>query len=167
MRGVARHAQANGAMVDGRAKEPQAMDQATRKKLHDFIWARGQGVIATTGSAGQPEAALMDIAVTPDLQLIFETTDQTRKFANLRARPGVAFVIGWDGNETLQYDGIAEEPEGRALAEARKLYVAAFPEKISHLNWPGNHHFRARPVWIRFSSYYSPRTVEEYRFAAP
>jgi uncharacterized pyridoxamine 5'-phosphate oxidase family protein len=141
------------------------MDDVTaRKKFYEFIRARNQGVIATAGPDGKPEAALMNIAVTPELDIIFETTDATRKFANLKADSRVSFVIGWDGGETLQYDGMADEPEGRAFDEARRLFLATFPQKTSHQNWPGNHYFWVRPLWVRFSNYNPPRTVEEFRF---
>jgi len=122
-------------------------------------------VIATAGLGGKPEAALMNIAVTPELEIIFETTDATRKFANLKTNSRVSIVVGWDGGETLQYDGVADEPEGRDQAEAQRLFLAAFPQKTSHQNWPGNRYFRVRPLWVRFSNYTPPRKVEEFRFA--
>jgi len=140
------------------------VDQASKRKLYEFMRARSQGVIATAGPDGRPEAALMDIVVTPDLDIIFETTDQTRKFANLSARPAVSFVVGWNGGETLQYDGIVQQPAGRAMEEIERLYVAAFPQKASHPDWPGNHYFLVRPTWIRFSNYHPPRKIEEFRF---
>lgn len=139
-------------------------EEAVRKRYYDFIHAKTQGVIATVGSDGRPEAALMDIAVTPDLEIIFETTDQTRKFTNLQVHPAIAFVVGWGGSETLQYEGVADEPEGRVLDEARASFIATFPQKASHQNWPGNHYFRVRPLWVRFSNYHPPRKVEEFRF---
>jgi hypothetical protein len=138
--------------------------ETAKRKFHAFIHARSLAVIATTGPDGKPEAALMNIAVTPELEIIFETTDATRKFANLKTNSRVSFVIGWDGDETLQYDGVTERLEGRALEEARARYVSVFPQKLSHQNWPGNHYFWARPLWIRFSNYQLPRKVEEYRF---
>jgi hypothetical protein len=138
--------------------------KAAVEKFFDFIRARGQGVVATTSPDGKPEAALMDLAVLPDLTIVFETTDQTRKFANLRADPRIAIVVGWVGSETLQCDGVAELTEGRALEDAQRDYFSTFPEKLAHRDWPGNHYFRVRPVWVRFSNYHPPRTVEEFRF---
>jgi hypothetical protein len=144
------------------------VDDRVKRALYDFIRSRGQGVIATAGSDGKPEAALMDLAVTPELEIIFETTDQTRKFTNLRHDDRVALVVGgWDGGETLQYDGVAQEPEGNALDRARSQFFSAFPQKLSHQNWPGNHYFLVRPLWVRFSNYHPPRKVEEFRFVAP
>jgi hypothetical protein len=142
------------------------MDEISAKnRCYDFIRGRTQAVIATVGLAGSPEAALMDIAVTPDLEIIFETTNQTRKFVNLQVHPAVALVVGWEGSETLQYEGIAEIPSGRALDEAIAHYLSVFPDKASHKYWPGNFYFRIQPAWVRFSDYAPPRKIEEYRFS--
>ena len=137
-----------------------------REKLYHFIRNRTQGVIATVCPDDKPEAALMDIAVTTDLEIIFETTDQTRKFANLTARPAVSFVVGWGEGETLQYDGTVHLLAGTALEKMQQLYLATFPQKASHPNWPGNYYFLARPSWIRYSDYRMPRKIEEFRFDA-
>jgi len=110
-------------------------------------------------------AALMNIAVTPELEIVFETTCYTRKFASLERDPRIALVIGWDGQETLQYEGMATRPDGRRLELARDTFVAAFPRKAPDEHWPGNSYFLVRPCWLRFSSYYQPRFTEEYRLA--
>lgn len=140
------------------------MDILTKQTLYDFIRARSQAVIATSGEEGIPEAALVDIAATPELEIIFETTSATRKFVNLAGNPKVALVIGWGGNETLQYDGICDRPEGRLLEQIKGHYLSVFPEKASHQHWPDNYYFRVKPAWMRFSDYYPPRKIREYHF---
>ncbi len=141
-------------------------EEAARKRYYDFIRATTQGVIATVGPGGSPEAALMDIAVTPDLEIIFETTDQTRKFSNLRARPVIAFVVRQGGSETLQYDGMAEQlSESRALERHGHHSFLRLPAKnlapglAGQLLLPGT-----RPMWVRFSDLVSAARVEEFRF---
>lgn len=136
----------------------------TRDGLYDFIRARRFAVMASVSAGHTPQAALIYYAVTPELELVFDTTDATRKCANLRANPNIALVIGWAGLETLQYEGIADEPEDGDLERLKKTYFEAFPENIAHQEWPGIAFFRVRPRWIRHSSYYRPRAVEEFRF---
>jgi len=111
-----------------------------------------------------PQAALVFYAVTPQFELLFDTTDATRKFANLRANPNIAFVIGWDGSETVQYEGIADEPHGAERERLLKIYLEAFPDGEARQEWPGITYFRVRPRWIRFSSYYRPRSITEFSF---
>ena len=106
----------------------------------------------------------MNIAVTPELEVIFETTEATRKIHNMQKDPRVAFVIGWENDRTLQYEGIVDEPSGREQERVLAQYFATFPHKLSHQHWPGNHIFRVKPRWIRFSDYNSPLSVEEHRY---
>ena len=139
------------------------MAAKTSAELYELIRHCRHAVIATAGASG-PEAALMDIVVTPELEILFETTDATRKIRNMQDDPRVAFVIGWDNNRTLQYEGVVEEPLGRQQEQVFAQYFAVFPDKLSHRYWPGNHVFRARPRWIRLSDYNSPRSVEEHHY---
>jgi hypothetical protein len=141
------------------------MEVEAKKKLYEFMQSRRLAVVATTGKDAIPEAALIEIAVTKDLEIIFETTTATRKLPNLRANPHVAIVIGWESNQTLQCDGLADEPQTRELERLRAHYLAVFPEKASHQGWPGNCYFRVRPYWARLSDYDQPRRIEEYELA--
>lgn len=139
----------------------------TKGELYAFMQSHRHAVIATAGTEGKPEAALMDIAVTDALEIVFETTSATRKIQNLRNNPRVSFVIGWTNDETVQYDGVVDEPLGRELERITRHYLSIFPEKLSHQVWPGNHYFRVRPLWVRFSDYHAPRTIEEHEFPTP
>jgi hypothetical protein len=135
--------------------------------LHAFLRRHQCAVIATASRDGRPEAALMDIAVTPELEIIFETTTATRKFPNLKHNPYGSMVIGWDDNRTLQCDGHVDEPEGAAHDRVRDFYLSVFPEKASHEFWPGNTYFRLRPNWFRLSDYNSPRQIQELALPSP
>lgn len=136
----------------------------SKRQLCDFIRARPLAVLATACANGAPEAALVGVAVSEDLELIFDTTDATRKYPNLKRDPRIAFVFGGDGEETLQYEGVADEPAGAELARLKEIYFAAFPDGVTRQDWPGLTYFRVRPKWLRFSSYYRPRRVDEITF---
>ena len=140
------------------------MASKTRDEVLEFLRSQRCGVIATATSDGRPEAALVDIAATGAGEIIFETTSATRKFGNLRDNPRAALVVGWDNEQTLQIDGIVDAPSGHELVRLQDFYLSVFPQKASHPNWPGNHYFRIRPRWMRFSDYHMPRSVEEFRF---
>ena len=104
---------------------------------------------------------MVGIAVTPDLEIIFDTLDTTRKCRNLRADPRIAFVIGWDEEITVQLEGIADEPTGAERDRILEAYFAAYPECREHLAWKGITHFRVRPTWIRYSDYNTPGEIVE------
>ena len=132
--------------------------------VYDFVKDRRLAVIATASNTGAPEAALINIAVTPDLEIVFETTSATRKYVNLMRNPRVCLVIGWQDDRTLQLDGLVDGPEGRDYERLKAFYISAFPQKTSHEYWPGNDYYRVRPHWARLSNYNSPRKIEEFSF---
>jgi general stress protein 26 len=140
------------------------IDKAGKLELYRFLTASRYGVLSTVADNGAPEAALVGFAATPDLELIFETIDTTRKYANIRRNPRVAAVIGWEGEKTLQYEGIADEPDESAVVELKKTYFAILPENANHDGWPGLTYMRIRPRWIRLSNYGKPWSIEEFHF---
>jgi len=135
-----------------------------KQALYEFMRARRFAVMASVSPRRVPEAALVGYAVTPEFELVFDTTDATRKCPNLRANPAIAFVIGWEGWETVQYEGMADEPAGEERERLLKIYLEAFPDGVARQEWPGITYFRVRPRWIRFSSYYRPRAITEFSF---
>jgi pyridoxine/pyridoxamine 5'-phosphate oxidase len=125
----------------------------TRADLLTFLQKHRLGVQSTVSPEGTPQAAVVGIAVTPDLEIVFDTVDSSRKCRNLRADPRIAFVIGWDAEITVQLEGIADEPAGAERDRLLETYFAVYPECRAHLAWKGITHFRVRPTWIRYSDF--------------
>jgi pyridoxine/pyridoxamine 5'-phosphate oxidase len=113
------------------------------------------GVLGTIGPAGNPQSALVGIAVTPQLEIVFDTVRSSRKYPNLIARPACSFVIGGWGNseQTVQYEGVAEELKSPALQRYQEIYFKAWPDGPARMTWPGIVYFVARPTWIRYSDF--------------
>ena len=133
-----------------------------RKELIDFVRRHRWGVVSTVAESGAPQAAVVGIAVTDDLELVFDTLDTTRKAQNLRRDRRAAIVVGWDDEQTVQCEGLADEPTGAELAACQRAYFDRFPDGPTRLAWPGITYFRVRPTWIRFSDVRGPepRIVE-------
>ena len=111
---------------------------------------------------GTPQSALVGIAITAQLEIIFDTVRSSRKYPNLIARPVCSFVVGWTGEQTVQFEGHATEPNGPDLKRYQEIYFAAWPECEPHMNWPGIAYFVVRPRWIRYSDYdQKPPIIEE------
>jgi pyridoxine/pyridoxamine 5'-phosphate oxidase len=140
------------------------IEPAKRREIYGFMKPCRHGVISTVSQNGAPEAAFISLATMPDLSVIFETINTTRKYGNLCREPRVALVIGWGGDKTLQYEGSADEPDGSELDAIKSAYYAGLPENNSHESWPGLTYIRVRPRWIRLSNYGSPWMVEEFNF---
>jgi len=134
-------------------------------EVYRFMNEQRLAVLATVNSAGQPEAALMGYAVTPELEIIFDTVKTSRKYPNLKQNPRVAWVIGCVSEITVQYEGVAEELTGEDLVKYKKTYFAAFPDGPARESWPGITYFVVRPSWVRYCDY-NPQTrrIEEMKF---
>jgi len=139
----------------------------TKADIYRFISKQKLGVLGTVSVAGSPQSALVGIAVTPQLEIIFDTVKSSRKFQNLVSHSECSFVIGWTGEITVQYEGQAHQPERAALAPYQEVYFARWPEGRSHLSWPGITYFLVRPKWIRYSDFdQNPPFIEEFAFEA-
>jgi general stress protein 26 len=138
----------------------------TKAILREFVRNRGFAVISTVAENGAPEAALVNIAASEELELIFHTIQTTRKCVNLRRDARIAAVIGgWDGERTLQFEGISDEPEHRELERLKTIYREMCPSAAGRDGWPGLTYFRVRPKWVRFSNYDRPWSVQDLTFS--
>jgi general stress protein 26 len=133
--------------------------------IYEFIRQHRLAVISTTSPEGEPQSALVGIAVSPQLQIVFDTLRSSRKYRNLTADPRISLVVGWEDEITVQYQGIAVEPQGQALRESRDLYLEVWPDGVERHRTPETALFRIEPAWIRFSDFRSGR-IEEESFAS-
>ncbi len=137
----------------------------TKADIYEFIASQKLGVLGSLSSSGTPQSALVGIAVTPDLEIIFDTLESSRKFKNLTSNTRCSFVVGWTGEITVQYEGQAHQPEGASLARYQEVYFANWPDGPSRLSWPGITYFVVRPNWIRYSDFdQNPVFIEEFTF---
>ena len=125
----------------------------TNQQLFEFIRSHDLAVQATISPAGTPQAALVGIAVTPELELIFDTVKSSRKYDNLVRNSAIAFVIGCTTEITVQYEGEAREPTGAELQRYKDVYFSKWPDCREHEKWPGIVYFKVRPRCIRYSDF--------------
>jgi hypothetical protein len=128
-------------------------DPVDRLALHAFLSRYRYGVVSSLGAEGTVQSALVGIAVTAELEVVFDTVRSSRKYANLRARPECSFVIGCGGGQTAQLEGTAWLPEGEELRRYQEAYFRVWTDGPERLKWPGLVHFVVRPRWIRYSDY--------------
>jgi general stress protein 26 len=133
-----------------------------RKIILDFIKKEKIGVLSTVTPDGKPEAAVMAISQTDNLELVFQTPKSYRKYINLKKNPNVAVAFGWDVKEfiTVQYEGIAKEARGQEIDECRKIHIAKNPESEKYAYIPENKYFRVKPKWIRYWDFNSNEKIE-------
>jgi len=135
------------------------------EETYRFMDGERLAVLSTARTSGRPEAALMGFAVTPELEIIFDTVRSSRKYPILKENPQVAWVVGCTTEITVQYEGVATELEGEELAKYKAIYFRAFPDGPARESWPGITYFVVRPKWVRYCDY-NPgrRRIEETEF---
>jgi len=134
----------------------------TRAELIEWLRPQAFAVVATTHGDASPQAAVVGVAVTDALELVFDTLTTTRKYENLRRGDGRCAVVAWRDATTLQIEGIADEPIGDERTRLVATYLAAFPDGHARSALPTIAYFRIRPTWIRWSDYSTePPRIEE------
>ena len=80
--------------------QPNSENPEDREKnlkfLYEYIKGHKLAVIATVNGEALPEAAVIGIAVTKDLEIICGSFNTSRKYQNLKQNPRLALVIGWE-----------------------------------------------------------------------
>ena len=134
-----------------------------RPQILAFLKTKKFAVVASVSPEGKPQSAVVGIAVTDDLEILFDTLTTTRKVRNLRRARSVSLVVGWDRDEiTVQIDGIADEPHGAELARLKETYFASHPGGREREGWPNITWVRIRPQWLRYSDFGFGGTVVEF-----
>jgi pyridoxine/pyridoxamine 5'-phosphate oxidase len=137
----------------------------TRAELGAFMAKQRLAVVGSISLDGEPQSALVGIAVTEKLEVVFDTLSSTRKYQNLARNPKASIAMGWEGERTVQFEGEAFLPEAVELDRYKSVYFAKWPDGPARLSWPGIAYFVIRPRWIRYSDFdQRPPLIEEYVF---
>lgn len=138
----------------------------TRAELLAFLRRHRYAVQASTNPGGAPQAAVIGIAFSDELEVVFDTLSSSRKAQNLRREPRIALVVGWDEEQTVQLEGLADEPTGAELARIKRVYFDAFPDGPEREQWPDITYVRVRLAWARYSDFRPGGAVVEIDLAA-
>ena len=138
----------------------------TKELIYQFIAGQKLGVVSTVNSNGKPESAVVGIAVSESLDIIFDTVKASRKYENILNNADIALVIGWDNEITVQYEGTAEIlGDGDEAQQLREIYYEIYPDgRERAATWPGLVHIKVTPNWIRYSDFNEPMVIEELSF---
>lgn len=128
---------------------------ANNKIILDFLKQHTLAVIATVGTDSKPESAVVGISETEDLEVIFGTSNVSRKYQNLQSNPHVSFTIGWDDQDTItvQYEGRAQELSASEIEKAKAAHLKKIPTSAKFLERPDQRYFKVTPTWVRYSNF--------------
>ena len=137
----------------------------TKEFLFEFIRQHKLAVVSTISPGNFSQSALVGIAVTENLEIIFDTVKNSRKYKNISVNRTVSVVIGWENETTVQYEGEATELAGENADHFREIYFSAFPDGRERFEkWEGLVHFKISPKWIRYSNFDAPQEIQEMNF---
>ncbi len=122
------------------------------KLVADFIRAHTLAVVSSIWQ-GKPQSAVVVFSQRGDVELIFGTNNDTRKYRNLKADPHCAVVVGWDENITVQYEGVASEVSQEDFARYREIHLEKNPGCAMYAYLDTQRYFKLTPLWIRYSDF--------------
>ncbi len=108
-------------------------------------------VVASLKANGGPAAAYLEMAVTDDGDLVFDTMPSSRITANIKRDHRVAVVYGGSEGTTLQCEGLAERVEGADRERYLAAYLRAFPDYT--LDEATSVLVRVRLTWAQFGDF--------------
>lgn len=134
-----------------------------KQTILEYLRAQRLAVVSSLSASGAPQSALVGVAVTEALEIIFDTLSTSRKHANLTADPRVAVTFAGPGEQTLQCEGRAWRVDLDAEGDRayRETYYRAWPDGRTRRTWPNIAYWRINPTWTRYCDYRgSPVIVE-------
>ena len=127
----------------------------TRTDVFEFLQSRAHplGVLAYLDPDGHPDSACVAFSATPNLEIIFGTSDQSRKFPCLTADSHVGFnVTDPIYRLTVQLKGTVREIGGPTLEDHERMHYAKLAEDSRRFrDLPDQHFFRISPIVTQYS----------------
>lgn len=136
-----------------------------KKFIFDFLHRHSIAVLSTVTEENKPESAVVQFGDTENLEIIFDTIKTFRKYKNLQQNNRVSFVIGWDEDKTIQYEGNAIELNGEELELYKQQFFEKLPDVQQYEVREGIAYFKVIPTWIRYTDLtIYPWKVSEMKF---
>ncbi len=130
------------------------MTKEQKEKIMEVLRANELGAVATNSGA-TPELAVVAVSQTEELELIFATFNDTRKFQNIIKDPRVALVMGWDNEigKNVQIEGTARLVSEDEREKIEEIHLKKNPRSLAFKNDPRQSYFIVTPQWFRYSNF--------------
>jgi len=120
-------------------------------KIKLFLRKHHTAVVSTLHSDKEGvESAVVSFAETPDLEIIFGTSNLTRKYKNLQSDSHISFVVGWSSyTGSLQFEGLAREMSPDQIKSFETLLTKKNILNKIFLHKKNQKWFIVKPTWAR------------------
>jgi len=131
-----------------------------------YMRKQSLAVVSTCSANGAPQGALVGIAATDSMEVIFDTVSTSRKHQNLSRDSRVAVTFSGPDEQTLQLEGVAHPVSTSEPSDAayRETYLLAWPDGRERLTWPNLSYWRISPRWARYSDFNRGPLIAEFRW---
>jgi uncharacterized pyridoxamine 5'-phosphate oxidase family protein len=127
----------------------------TQTEVYDFLQdpSRQHGVLGYLDADGNPDAAFIGFSATPELDILFGTSDTSRKFSRIHDNAHVSFnVTDKDKRYTVQLKGLVQEITKDDLSPFEHNHYNKLGEASRKFkDMPDQHFFLITPSWLRFT----------------
>jgi len=123
-------------------------------------------VVSSIGPRGEPQGALLGIAVSLLYEIIFDTVSDSRKHANLLRDPRASLVFVGPTEKTLQLEGVERmlAVSGGPDAELRSVYYEVWPDGSDRLSWSKLSYWCVTPKWARYSDFDRGSLIQDFHW---
>ncbi len=137
-----------------------------KEQLLAYMRHHRLAVVSSISAKGEPQSALIGIAVSPLCEVIFDTVTESRKHSNLLRNSRASIVFSGPGEQTLQFEGIARPMAIAAAqdAELLSIYYEAWPDGRDRLKWPNIAYWCVAPRWARYSDFDRGPLIREFQW---
>ncbi len=133
------------------------------EKFCSFLKNETYCVISTVTSESHSESAFVAFSENNDLEIMIGTSKKSRKFRNIVHNPAVSIVFGFDGEKTLQYEGVARVPNEEELEKRLVSHFRKHPGATKYQDDLNQTYIIIEPRWARISAS-GPIILQEMRF---
>ena len=144
------------------------MEPSTKSEVLAYMRLHRFAVVATIGADGSPQASLVNIASTSELEVVFDTLTTSRKHGNLQRDARIAVTFSGPDEQTLQLEGIAKPVSltDSLDHDTREAYYEIWPDGRDRVNLPTLAIWRIEPRWARYSDYARGPLVADFHWDA-
>jgi pyridoxine/pyridoxamine 5'-phosphate oxidase len=120
--------------------------------IQELIKTNQLMVLSTVTSDFLPQSAVVGFVELDNFELVFGTSNESRKYTNLMKNSRVSAVIGWEKGKTVQYEGEAKEiTDENERKELVNKYLSKTSSAAKYLSDSSEAIFKITPKWIRYT----------------
>ena len=134
-----------------------------KNEAMNFLNEETYCIISTTDTNGKPESAFVAFSENEKLEIMIGTSKGSRKYKNIVRNPHVALVFGFDGKQTLQYEGKARVLSDEERKQRLEKHFEKQPSAAKYEADPKQVYLIIEPTWLRISTS-GPVVLGEMRF---